>query len=84
MISRLTRSRLTATIRWPIMTGSGARRGFSIKVKEDMNRLNIPYHPELVYDFARVIEVVKKEQQNFERSPYSRIAFSSYLAVDFE
>lgn len=55
-----------------------------MKVKEDMNRLNIPYHPELVYDFARVIQVVKKEQQNFEKSPYSRIAFSSYLAVDFE
>lgn len=82
MISRLARSRLASRqeglLRWP----SGVSRAFGGKLKEDMGRLNIPYHPELVYDFSKIIQVVKTEQQAFEKSPYSRTAFSSYLAVD--
>jgi hypothetical protein len=83
MISRLTRSKMISPRGWQTATRAGGARAFSAKLKDDLNRLNIPFHPELVYNFSRVIEVVKKEQKNFEKSPYSRIAFSSYLAVDF-
>ena len=57
------------------------RRPFSQELKRAFDRVNIPYHPDLIQDFETIVKLVKTKQGQFLKNPYSSAVFEDYAKV---
>lgn len=65
----------------PTLWSRSIGRGFSSSMKESMDKLRMPYHPDLILDFSKIVSIVKQKQAAFEQAPYSITAFNNYVSV---